>query len=364
MLRSAFQCLAVILLLSLCSVLAPAQGVITVRLSYKIIRNPADGTLPTYTDATGTVVQVTDNDIDTAVATMNSLSAAYFRGFRFQRVDPVAYVGDKDDATGPSQYFNTDFFANPNAKSLKNQMEAAAMKDPAYAWNFGAINIYINQGTAGGKCSFPTDGENIIVVGAVSANAGSTQLHEVGHYFNLCHTHGCTSGSNDDGVADTLTDNPAWNEDQIAQNNFSGRTYNQLSAGEKQQVDDVILNLMSYHGTVGNQAPIYNAGTTQSQLTEQQLDRWTEAANGARRGVCDGTTVFARASNFYGSGSSGDPYGSSVVATAVAANRPGNNIVLLRPSTFSEAIIINPPSGTTVTLRATRQGAAVLGAHD
>src|SRR5262245_40141367 len=170
---------------------------------------------------------------------------------------------------GPSQYFNTDF--RTAGRDARNQIETAARGDAAYAWNNRAINIYINQGTSGGFCSFPDEGRNIIVVGAVSANAGNTQLHEIGHYFNLCHTHGCASTS-DDGVADTLTDSPMWNEDGIANNSFL-KKYNDLSAGEKQQVDDVILNLMSYHGTVGNQGPIYNhpGETTQSRLTEGQL---------------------------------------------------------------------------------------------
>ena len=329
--------------------ISQAQGVITVRLSYKIIRNPADGTLPVKPDGN----QVSDSDIDAAVAAMNALSAAYFRGFRFQRVGEIPYIGDKDDTTGPSQYFNFDFQAGANNSATRDQMEAAAMSNPRYAWNNDAINIYINQGTTGGFCSFPDEGRNIIIVGAVSATSGNTQLHEVGHYFNLSHTHS-------DDLADTLNDNPSWNEDNIAQNAFS-KNYNQLSAGQQQQVDSVILNLMSYHGTVGNQAPIYNLGQTQSVLTEQQLDRWTDAANGARRRVCDGTTVFAQTSNFYGSGSSGSPFGSVVVATQVAANRPGNNIVMLRPTTTSEAITINPPPGTTVTLRVTRQGTATLG---
>jgi hypothetical protein len=325
-----------------------AQGVITVGLSYKIILNPADGNRPTRG---GT--QVTDNDIDTAIATMNSLSAAYFRGFRFQRVGAVTNVGGMNDPTGPSQYFNFDFQASSDNTAMRNQMESAAMTDTRYAWNNGAINIYINQGTTGGFCSFPDEGRNIIIVGAVSANAGNLHLHEVGHYFNLAHTHS-------DAVADTLNDSPFWTQDQIASNNFGGKNYNQLSAGEIQQVDDTMLNLMSYHGTTGGSA--VPAGTvSQSRLTEQQLDRWTDAANGARAGVCDGTTVFAQVSNNYGAGSSTAPYGSVVVATQVASNRPGNNIVMFRPGTSTEAITINPPAGTTVTLRATRQGTITIG---
>src|SRR5262249_3913765 len=139
------------------------------------------------------------------------------------------------------------------------------------------------------------------------------------------------------------------------------RNYSQLSAGEQRQVDDVILNLMSYHGTVGNQGPIYNpTAQTQTRLTEGQLDRWTDAANGARAGVCDGTTVCASSGGPSGVRSSANPFGSVATAVSTAAARPGSNIVIMRPGTFSEAVTINPPPGTSVTLRATRQGAAVI----
>src|SRR5262249_19616085 len=138
MLGSTFQSLAAILMLSICAVFAQAQGVITVRLSYKIILNPADGTRPMNNGA-----RVTDNDIDTAIAGMNRLSAAYFRGFRFRRVDAVTNVGGMNAPNGPSQYFNTDF--RTAGRDARNQIETAARGDAAYAWNNGAINIYINQ---------------------------------------------------------------------------------------------------------------------------------------------------------------------------------------------------------------------------
>src|SRR5262245_7031648 len=103
-----------------------AQGVITVRLSYKIILNPANGTRPIRSGAA-----VTDNDIDTAIARMNSLSAAYFRGFRFVRVGTIAEVGGVNDPFGPSSYFNIDFVNDPLGVFLRDQMETAARSDAA-----------------------------------------------------------------------------------------------------------------------------------------------------------------------------------------------------------------------------------------
>lgn len=329
-----------------------AQGVITVRLSYKVVLNPADGNRPLKGDGT----QMTDNDIDTAVTAMNNLSAAYFRGFRFKRVDAVTNVGGKNDTTGPSQYFGINFLTDPKSSQLKDQMEDAALSNTAYAWNSAAINIYINQGTGGGKCSFPTDGKSIIVVGVVSSSAGTTQLHEIGHYFSLCHTHGCNSGSGDDGVADTLTDSPFWTQDQIAGNNFSGRNYSQISAGEQQQVDNVMLNLMSYHGTTGGSA--VPAGTAaMSRLTELQLDRWTDVARAERRQVCDGAALFVGANAGPYDGSSLYPIPTVERGAAQAALISGQRILMLRSGSYNERLTISTP----MTLRATRTGPAIIG---
>ena len=235
-------------------------------------------------------------------------------------------------------------------------MEDAALSNTAYAWNSSAINIYINQGTGGGKCSFPTDGKSIIVVGVVSSSAGTTQLHEIGQYFRLCHTHGCSAGSSDDGVADTLTDSPFWSQDQIAGNNFTGRNYGQISAGEQQQVDNVMLNLMSYHGTTGGSA--VPAGTSaMSRLTELQLDRWTDTARAERRQVCDGTTLFVGANAGPYDGSSLYPLPTLAKAVAQAELIVGQGILLLRPGSYNERLTISTP----LTLRATRTGPAIIG---
>jgi hypothetical protein len=201
-----------------------AQGVINIRVSYKVILNPANGARPILTGAT----QVSDADINTAVNAMNVLLQSYFRGYRVQRVGPITNVGGMGDTTGPSRWFATDFFNASNAITLRNQMEAAAMSDARYAWNANAINIYINNGTAGGLCSFPRDG-NIMIIGGSVANAGATQLHEIGHFFDLCHTQGCSCGCGvcgscsasgcttpgDDGIADTLPDLACWGANDL-----------------------------------------------------------------------------------------------------------------------------------------------------
>jgi hypothetical protein len=348
MLNQLILCLAVMFgLVLLAPSTAQVQGVITIRLSYKVVLNPVDGTRPS---------RITDDDIRTAVDAMNKLHEPYWRGFRFQ-VTEILDIGGRDDTAGPSRWFNTDFFNDDNGTRWKNEMESAARNNAAYRWRNDAINLYFTNGICGGKCSIPGNGD-IIVIGGCSADNGSLQLHEIGHYFNLLHTQGgpcgncdaaqtgaCHTVPGDDEIADTLPDLQCWNRDQIARHSFNGRTYGQLSAAEQNQVDDVFLNVMSYHPD-----PV-------TRLTELQLDRWTDAANGARRAVCDGTTIFARAGGANGNGASTSPHNTVTAAVNTAAARAGSDTIILRPGSYNEAITINTP----VTLRATRQGGAVIG---
>lgn len=347
-----------------------AQGVINIRVSYKVILNPADGSRPIRTGTT----TVSDADITTAINAMNALLQTYFRGYRIQLVGAITNIGGMGDTTGPSRWFNTDFFNVPNATTLRNQMEAAAMSDARYAWMANAINIYINNGTAGGLCSFPGQG-NIVIVGGSVANAGATQLHEIGHYFSLCHTQGCACGCGpcgscststdctapgDDGMADTLPDLACWTQDQIARNSF-GVSFAMLSAAQQAQVNNTFRNLMSYHGTC------CSVGGAQAQLTELQLDRWADVAStntGGRLGVCDGVTIFVEANAPAQRGFRGpstNPWPTIREAQDDAANYLRNlrlgSILILRPGAYNEQLTLNTP----MTLRATRNGAATIG---
>ena len=68
-------------LAAICALLASraasASNEIILRLSYKVLVNPANGTRPPG---------ATDAAIDSAIAEMNSLLLSYGRGYRFQRV--------------------------------------------------------------------------------------------------------------------------------------------------------------------------------------------------------------------------------------------------------------------------------------
>lgn len=337
-----------------------AADTITVRLSYKVVLNPANGNRPPG---------VTNNDIDDAIVAMNALEKSYFRGFRFLRVGPVTNIGGQGDTNGPSRWYNTDFFADRNAK---DDMENAALNNrEVYAWNDTAINIYITNFNrrCGGICSFPGDNDEIIIVAACSDGDGATQLHEIGHYFNLFHTQGdvcgccdanqngqCHTEPGDDEVADTLPDLACWSRDQIANWNYQ-TTYNRLNAEQKSRVDDVFLNIMSYHGSGCGQ------GATTTRITEGQLDRWTDVANGDRRGVAKGRTWFVGIpTSGIGNGTSENPF-LIVNSAQIAANPEGGDIILLKPGAhratlLSNRLVLNKP----LTLRATRAGAAVIGA--
>jgi hypothetical protein len=344
-------CLATIAVLAIVlpSASLAQDGTITVDLSYKVVLNPADGTRPPG---------ATDAAIDQAIAGMNTLYQAYSRGYSFRRVGPITQVGGQGDTTGPSRWYNTNFFAS-DGSTQRTQMEAAARADARYAWNNNAINIYLVNGICGGLCSFPT-ADNIILIGGCSAGTAWVQLHEIGHYFNLCHTQGCPCGCctagqtgacntvpGDDGIADTLPDLPCWSQDQIARNSFSGRVYAQLNPGEQSQVDNVFHNLMSYHGgACGN-------GGSQTRLTELQLDRWADA-NPNRLNVTLGRrTRFVQVGGT-GSGTSTAPFGR--VQNAVTASTR-DDIILLRPGSYNEILTIN----RAVTLRVTRRGPVVIG---
>jgi hypothetical protein len=313
---------------------------IYVNLSYKVVLNPADGTRPG---------NITDAAIDQAITKMNQLQGPYFRGFRFRRMDTVSEVGGMGDTTGPSKWYSTDFFDQNNGAKWETQMESAAKADAAYHWNSAAVNIYVTMGICGGICSFP--GHDIIIVGGCSfSQDGSVEMHEIGHYFNLCHTQGCTCGDcdssktgtcytvpGDDDVSDTLLDLQCWNQDQIAMANFNGRVYALLASSEQDQVNAVYFNIMSYHNKT-------STGQNTFRLTERQLDRWTDAANAARLTVTTGRTWYVN--------------GGGTVQTALSsANQSGGDIILIRPGAYNEHVSIRHP----VTLRVTRAGPAIIG---
>ncbi len=332
------------------------DGVIKIRLSYKIILSPKDHNRPRL--HTQYAEMVSDEIIREAVDEMNAVMASYWRGYRFELVEireVGSYTGSYPD---PSHWFDVDFIEQDKQAKLLRQMEAAIEAYPErYAWRENAVNIYINQATNGAKWKF----RDSIVIGAHSVRAGWVQLHELGHYFDLRHTQGDLgvtmlgqtgegyTSPGDDEIEDTIKDLPSWSRNEIAKHNFSVK-YDKLDAEQTELVDDVAENIMSYHF-------LKPVGANLRRLTEGQLDRWTDATlNFYRRQVCDGRTWFVDRRTPCNEGTSNHPY-DSVQLAAAAANDHGGDIILLRPGEYHETVTINKP----LTIRATRRGPASIG---
>lgn len=335
---------------------ADEDGVIKIRLSYKIILNPKNLSRPSLGTQVGEKVQ--DEMIRAAVGEMNALMAATWRGYRFE-LDEIREIGALGGlAADPSRWFDVDFIEEDKQNKLMNEMEATIKANPRqYAWREDAVNIFINQATGGAKWKC----RDMIVVGANSANTGWVQLHEIGHYFDLRHTQGDLGVSvrgqsgegytapGDDKVEDTIKDLPCWNRDEIAKYNFSAK-YEKLDAAQRALVDDVTENVMSYHFLKPLQADLHR-------LTEGQMDRWTDTTlDYYRQKVRDGRTWFVDRQTPGNEGTSTYPNDAVNLAIA-AANGNGGDIILLRPGEYHEAMTINKP----VTLRATRKGPATIG---
>lgn len=335
---------------------ARADHEIIIRVSYKIIRNPADNSRPPG---------VTDAVIDASIAEMNALLNSFKRGYRFERVDPIADVGStgNQNRPNPSHYYDIDALA---VDGTREQMESDALANQSlYAWNASAINIYINHATGGGKCAFPTD--HLIVVGANSAGNGELQIHEIGHFFNLCHTQGCPCGCcfasgqtgecntspGDDGVVDTLPDLACWGRDDIALNSFSA-PYASLDSSQQARVDDVFLNIMSYHAA-GCGHP--HQATSVTRMTEQQLDRWTDTAYFSRAVVCDGRTYFVQAGAFLPTATGRSDHPFPAVGGGIGASNASGDIVMIRGGIYPETLRLSTP----ITLRSPRGHAARIG---
>jgi hypothetical protein len=336
--------LAAMALLLATAVPCHANPYIYIRLSYKIVVSPVDGTRPLNDWSHPENGVVTDQAINDVVTSMNTMLAAYGRGYRYQIVG-IQNVGGIGDTTGPSKWFNQP--PEGFKPDWQQTMDGEAHANKAlYKWDDNAVNIYSVNAIHGGAAPFPGTFD-LVAIGGATVTYDLLTIHELGHFFNLCHTQGCGINDGDgldDGVADTILDGSTWDsQDKVAQNNF-GLLYGQLSTGQKNQVDDVWFNIMSYH----------NIGT---RLTEGQLDRWVDAGNGGRFNCVSGKTWFVDSHAGAGSGSSTAPF-SSLVTGVNSADGARGDIVYLRPGAYNNRnYVINK----NVTLRASRYGGVVIG---
>jgi len=170
-----------------------------------------------------------------------------------------------------------NFWFTNAARGNRQAVEDASSADPV-SWRrnvAGAINIYVNNSSSG-QCAFLANGDSMTLGTSISAG---TVLHELGHFFNLSHTHdgdlNCTNPppyavADGDGLSETVPDH----------NCYASRAALMAALPPELQpfVDTSWLNVMSYH--------------QEDQLLDIQMDYWTWAANHDRLTVCSGRTWF------------------------------------------------------------------------
>lgn len=198
-----------------------------VNLSVKVICKP-DGTRPFGGIATRV-------GFDVEVAHGNNATIPGY-GYRL-RVVEFEYISPPVPAgVGDAYWFN----APARSTNSKAQVASAVASDPeTWRWSEKAINIYVNN-TSAGICSFPND--RIVLVG--KEVVAGTIVHEVGHYFNLRHTHPGDSDlrldgwGDGDGLPETLEDDP-------------DATLSDINARYPDETEqkrlDLFQNVMSYH---------------------------------------------------------------------------------------------------------------------
>lgn len=264
-------------LLVLLAASLPLYAEIEVRLSVKFILHP-NGTRPSAADGPISISNVVDfiAEVDHG----NRALAFAARGFKLRAVEfldihPSAPSGQP-----------ADYWFNLAARDERQTIETAALADTTtWRWHAGAINIYINNSSSG-SCSFIGNGSSISM-GATIFTQG-TIVHEIGHFFNLSHTHAgdppCPGAppyfvANGDNLVETINDHACLTDrDWLSQSNFNGRVFANLTPAEQAQVNSSWLNVMSYH--------------VEERFLPDQMDRWTTNANNARLFACLGRTWF------------------------------------------------------------------------
>jgi hypothetical protein len=113
---------------------------------------------------------------------------------------------------GPVDYINSDYyFSIPNSEARRDELR---MVNPVP----NTINVYFtNLASICGQSSFTTSSPQGVLIdnGCAGVASPSTFAHEVGHYFDLYHTHEttfgreCPNGRNCTTAGDLLCDTPA-----------------------------------------------------------------------------------------------------------------------------------------------------------
>ena len=311
-----------ILFAAMIATLAPpvTWAEIQVRVSFKVIRGP-DGEFPDNVNTIG----VTGLNFNSEQVIRNNI--AFTNDMLSRRGSPIRLFLRDDTVYNVTGQANPWFRRSARSTVNKNNLEEAATASAAartlWSWHDDSINIYLND-TRSGVCSFPSGGRSAIFIGA--GGYQELLIHEIGHFFNLAHTH---AGDNDgdlddwadgDGLSETLDDDP----------DASAADINAQHAGETQEKrDDLIFNIMSYH-------------LPQDRFVWQQIQEFVETANNERAVQASGKGLFVRrdGNDF----NNGRTYGGRVrtLQRAVSLSTSSNDVILMRGT-------LDVPDGTVFT---------------
>ena len=288
------------------------------RVSIKVILGPAPGNAwPDNTATIGTTGVNLNSEaaIRANIAFTNRMLENLGQGWKIVLREDRIYT-----LTGKA---NPWFTADARSVATRDDLEAAAIATPAskadWQWHDDALNIYLND-TRSGICSFPS-AHSVILIGAGAYR--ELIIHEMGHFFNLPHTH---SGDNNgivptgpwgdgDGFSDTLPDDPDADSTDINV---------RYPANTQWERDNLIFNIMSYH-------------LPQNRLTWQQRQRLIETSNTSRTFAVNGRAFFIAPDGNNFSPIAGLLWGTRMqqIGFAAALSTNAKDVLVIRNGTYN-----------------------------